>query len=121
MAAAQKGLAVWRATQAWTRADTLHKVADAMVAAAGQEDAHSSPGVGVRDFASALSREGIRLVAERVECEEAVPALISLGVPLAQGFVFAAPRAVRAEVFEQGAALPDEETSFDPSLLRCAG
>jgi cyclic-di-GMP phosphodiesterase TipF (flagellum assembly factor) len=95
--------------------------ADAMVAAAGQEDAHSSPGVGVRDFASALRREGVRLVAERVECEEAVPALIGLGVPLAQGFVFAAPRAVRAEVFEQGAAAPDEETSFDPSLLRCAG
>ena len=95
--------------------------ADAMVAAAGREDALTGPGIGVRDFASALHREGIRLVAERVECEEAVPALIGLGVPLAQGFVFAAPRAVRAEVFEQGAAAPDEETSFDPSLLRCAG
>jgi len=95
--------------------------ADAMVAAAAQHDAQAVLEFGVRDFASALSREGVRLVAERVECEEAVPALISLGVPLAQGFVFAAPRAVRAEVFEQGAALPDEETSFDPSLLRCAG
>ena len=95
--------------------------ADAMVAAAGREDALTGADIGVRDFASALRREGVRLVAERVECEEAVPALIGLGVPLAQGFVFAAPRAVRAEVFEQGAAAPDEETSFDPSLLRCAG
>ena len=93
--------------------------ADAMVAAATQDDA--DPEFGVKDFTSALRREGIRLVAERVECEEAVPALIDLGVPLAQGFVFAAPRAVRAEVFEQGAASPDEETSYDPSLLRCAG
>jgi cyclic-di-GMP phosphodiesterase, flagellum assembly factor TipF len=95
--------------------------ADAMLAAATPDDAQAGLESGVRDFASALRREGIRLVAERVECEEAVPALISLGVPLAQGFVFAAPRAVRAEVFEQGTALPDEETSFDPSLLRCAG
>jgi hypothetical protein len=30
-----------------------------------------------------------------------VPALIELGMPLAQGFVFAAPRAIRAEVLEQ--------------------
>jgi succinate-semialdehyde dehydrogenase/glutarate-semialdehyde dehydrogenase len=37
IAAAEKGLRLWRGTPAWTRADTLHKVADAMLATA--EDA----------------------------------------------------------------------------------
>jgi cyclic-di-GMP phosphodiesterase TipF (flagellum assembly factor) len=54
--------------------------------------------IGVRDFASLLRREGIKLVAERVEREDMVPALVELGMPLAQGFVFAAPRAIRADV-----------------------
>jgi cyclic-di-GMP phosphodiesterase TipF (flagellum assembly factor) len=52
----------------------------------------------VADLSSVLRRAGIRLVAERVEREEIVPDLIDLDVPLAQGFVFAAPRAVRSEV-----------------------
>jgi cyclic-di-GMP phosphodiesterase TipF (flagellum assembly factor) len=52
----------------------------------------------VADLSSVLRRAGIRLVAERVEREEMVPDLIDLDVPLAQGFVFAAPRAVRSEV-----------------------
>jgi cyclic-di-GMP phosphodiesterase TipF (flagellum assembly factor) len=52
----------------------------------------------VGDLASVLRRAGIRLVAEKVEQEETVPDLIDLDAPLAQGFVFAAPRAVRAEV-----------------------
>jgi len=95
--------------------------ADAMVDAAKQDDALADPEFGVRDFAAALRREGIRLVAEHVEHEDAVPVLIDLGVPLAQGFVFAAPRAVKAEVFEQEAAPPDDEPALDPSLLRCAG
>jgi cyclic-di-GMP phosphodiesterase TipF (flagellum assembly factor) len=50
------------------------------------------------DLASVLRRAGIKLIAEKVEREEAVPDLIDLDVPLAQGFVFAAPRAVRSEV-----------------------
>jgi cyclic-di-GMP phosphodiesterase TipF (flagellum assembly factor) len=64
------------------------------------------------DLASVLRRAGIRLVAERVEREEMVPDLIDLDVPLAQGFVFAAPRAVRSEVLNapsqpEAAAAPE--------------
>jgi cyclic-di-GMP phosphodiesterase, flagellum assembly factor TipF len=50
------------------------------------------------DLASVLRRAGIKLIAEKVEREEVVPDLIDLDIPLAQGFVFAAPRAVRSEV-----------------------
>jgi cyclic-di-GMP phosphodiesterase, flagellum assembly factor TipF len=58
----------------------------------------------VADLAPVLARAGIRLIAERVEAEEMVPDLIDLDVPLAQGFVFAAPRAVRPEVLAAPAA-----------------
>ena len=44
------------------------------------------------DLASVLRRAGIKLIAEKVEREEVVPDLIDLDIPLAQGFVFAAPR-----------------------------
>jgi cyclic-di-GMP phosphodiesterase TipF (flagellum assembly factor) len=54
--------------------------------------------VEMADLTALLGRAGIRLVAERVEHEEDVPDLIELDIPLAQGFVFAAPRAVRADV-----------------------
>jgi cyclic-di-GMP phosphodiesterase TipF (flagellum assembly factor) len=74
-----------------------------MMLAAAEEDERRGGGydIGVRDFAAILRREGIRLVVERVEREDMVPALVDLGVPLAQGFVFAAPRAIRAEVLGQ--------------------
>jgi len=49
-------------------------------------------------LAAALGRAGIELVAERVEREEAVPDLLDMAVPLAQGFVFAPPRPIRGEV-----------------------
>jgi cyclic-di-GMP phosphodiesterase TipF (flagellum assembly factor) len=50
------------------------------------------------ELAAVLRRVGIKLVADGVEREEAVPDLLHLDVPLAQGFAFAAPRPVRAEV-----------------------
>lgn len=76
--------------------------ADLLIAAAEQEETYGyGHETSVRDFASILRREGIKLVAERVESEEMVPVLENLGVPLAQGFVFAAPRAVRADVLGQ--------------------
>lgn len=85
-----------------------------LLVSADQDQHHRlGPELGVRDFASALRREGIRLVAEHVEREEIVPALADIGVPLAQGFVFAAPRAVKAEVL--GPATPE---SAQPPLRR---
>lgn len=94
--------------------------ADQMVAAAEQDDGHHlGPELGVRDFASALRREGIRLIAEQVEREDTVPVLTELGVPLAQGFVFAAPRAVKAEVLSLSSEPP--QAFEDKALLRRAG
>jgi cyclic-di-GMP phosphodiesterase TipF (flagellum assembly factor) len=93
--------------------------ADLMLAAAAV--AQSDDEMCVRDFAPLLLRAGIKLVAERVEREEMVPALAELGVPLAQGFVFAAPRAVRGEVLDPkvaGRELPDRR---DRSGKRLAG
>jgi cyclic-di-GMP phosphodiesterase, flagellum assembly factor TipF len=95
--------------------------AELMIAADRAEGPTSIHDTGVRDFASVLRREGIKLVADRVEREEMVPALINLGMPLAQGFVFAAPRAVRSEVLVS----PAQSTAFsqrsDGSDLRRAG
>ena len=66
------------------------------------------PEIALEDLVVSLGRAGIRLVATGVESESEVPDLIDLDVPLAQGTVFAAPRAVRAEVLTetQGAAPP---------------
>jgi cyclic-di-GMP phosphodiesterase TipF (flagellum assembly factor) len=55
--------------------------------------------IAVADLSAVLSRAGIRLVAEKVEREEAVPDLIDLDIPFGQGFVFSGPRAVRTDVF----------------------
>jgi len=77
--------------------------ADLLVAAGRDENHRLGPDLGVRELASALRREGIKLVAEHVENEDMVPVLTDIGVPLAQGFVFAAPRAVRAEVLNAAA------------------
>jgi cyclic-di-GMP phosphodiesterase TipF (flagellum assembly factor) len=63
----------------------------------------------ITDLASVLRRAGIKLVAERVERDEIVPDLIDLEVPLAQGFVFAPPRAVRPDVLQA----PAEEQMAD--------
>lgn len=50
------------------------------------------------DLATVLNRAGIRLVAEKVEAESDVPDLIDIDIPLAQGYVFAPPRAVRPDI-----------------------
>jgi cyclic-di-GMP phosphodiesterase TipF (flagellum assembly factor) len=64
------------------------------------------PGYGldfeIADLALVLSRAGIKLVADRVEAERVVPDLIEFDIPLAQGFVFGAPRAVRTDIFGSG-------------------
>ncbi|MXQ14399.1 EAL domain-containing protein [Microvirga makkahensis] len=93
--------------------------ADLLVAAGHDDSHHLNPELGVRDLASALRREGIRLVAEHVENEDMVPVLAEIGVPLAQGFVFAAPRAVRSEVL--GAAGRPAAPEGARPLLRRTG
>ncbi|GLS45300.1 EAL domain-containing protein [Methylobacterium brachythecii] len=62
------------------------------------------PDIAIEDLVTALGRAGIRLVATEVEREGEVPDLIDLDVPLAQGTVFAGPKAVRAEVFAEAKA-----------------
>lgn len=56
------------------------------------------PDIALEDLVASLSRAGIRFVADRVEHEADVPDLLDLGVPMAQGTLFAPARAVRAEV-----------------------
>lgn len=49
------------------------------------------------ELTASLARQGVQVVAERIEREGDVPDLIDLDVPLAQGFALGAPRAVRAD------------------------
>jgi cyclic-di-GMP phosphodiesterase TipF (flagellum assembly factor) len=73
--------------------------ADLLIKAAERADGrYGGPELDVRDFAPALRRQGIRLIAERVDQDGMVPVLGDLGVPLAQGFAFAAPRPVKPEI-----------------------
>jgi cyclic-di-GMP phosphodiesterase TipF (flagellum assembly factor) len=84
----------------------------------GPETARSVD-VAMSDLSATLARAGIRLVAERIEREEDIPDLIDLDVPLAQGFVFGRPRAVRPEVVT-GAAVPAAEPQPAPTPVRPA-
>jgi cyclic-di-GMP phosphodiesterase TipF (flagellum assembly factor) len=97
--------------------------ADLMIKAAEQQDGrYAGPELDVRDFASTLRRQGIRLIAERVDQDHMVPVLADLGIPLAQGFAFAAPRPVRPEIAgEQD--LPPRPFGLEdaPTRLRRAG
>lgn len=96
--------------------------ADLMIKAAEQADGrYAGPEPDVRDFASALRRQGIRLVAERVDADDMVPVLCDLGVPLAQGFAFAAPRPVKPEIAGEQAAPRPFGLDDAPTLLRRAG
>jgi cyclic-di-GMP phosphodiesterase, flagellum assembly factor TipF len=96
--------------------------ADLMIEAAEQADGrYAGPELDVRDFAPALRRQGIRLIAERVEDDEMVPVLCDLGVPLAQGFAFAGPRPVKPEVAGEQTAPQPPGLEDAPTLLRRAG
>jgi cyclic-di-GMP phosphodiesterase, flagellum assembly factor TipF len=76
------------------------------------------------DISDLLARHGIELVAERIENERSVVDLLDYDVRYGQGFVFSAPRPVRAEALqgnkELGAKpLPKSTaTATDPSALR---
>jgi cyclic-di-GMP phosphodiesterase TipF (flagellum assembly factor) len=79
-------------------------------------DPSRGPDIAPGDLAASLARAGIRLVAERVEREEDVPDLIDLDVPLAQGFAFAPPRAVRSDVV--AAPSPEPPPASAPAAPR---
>ena len=93
-----------------------------MIKAAEQQDGrYAGPELDVRDFAPTLRRQGIRLIAERVDQDDMVPVLGDLGIPLAQGFAFASPRPVKPEI-TGGQDLPRPFGLEDaPTRLRRAG
>lgn len=62
----------------------------------GQSDLHPA------DLASLLARYGIDLIVDRIETEATVIDLLDYDVKFAQGFLFAPPRPVKADVLENG-------------------
>jgi cyclic-di-GMP phosphodiesterase TipF (flagellum assembly factor) len=67
-------------------------------AAGAQSDIHPE------DLADLLARFGIDLIAERIENENTVVDLLDYDVRFGQGFLFSAPRPVRAEALQGSAA-----------------
>jgi cyclic-di-GMP phosphodiesterase TipF (flagellum assembly factor) len=65
-------------------------------AATAQSDIHPE------DLADLLARHGIDLIAERIESENMVVDLLEYDVRFGQGFLFSAPRPVRAEALQNG-------------------
>jgi cyclic-di-GMP phosphodiesterase TipF (flagellum assembly factor) len=68
--------------------------------AGAQSDIHPE------DLADLLARFGVDLVAERIENENTVVDLLDYDVRFGQGFLFSAPRPVRAEALQGGAPQP---------------
>ena len=74
----------------------------------GMEGAHSA--VAAEDLKQLLERQGLDLIAERVEEERTVVQLLDYGVDFAQGFLFGEPRAVR----DDAKTLPDMSAPVIP-------
>jgi len=85
-------------------------------AANDQSDIHSE------DLADLLARSGIDLIGERIESENMVVDLLDYDVRFGQGFLFSAPRPVRAEALQGAAAESDKLPAGDlTSELIAAG
>jgi cyclic-di-GMP phosphodiesterase TipF (flagellum assembly factor) len=56
------------------------------------------------DLSDLLARYGIKLIADKIEAEATVIDLLDYDVPFAQGFLFAPPRPVKAEVLDDDLA-----------------
>jgi EAL domain-containing protein (putative c-di-GMP-specific phosphodiesterase class I) len=69
-----------------------------------------------QDIATLFKRNGIQLIAERVETEEQVRELLDLDVPLAQGHVFAPPKPVRSDVFAVAATPNKSRLELKPDV-----
>jgi cyclic-di-GMP phosphodiesterase TipF (flagellum assembly factor) len=74
-------------------------------ASGAQSDIHPA------DLADLLARSGIDLIAERIESESMVIDLLDYDVRFGQGFLFSAPRPVRAEALQGGAPEGDRPQS----------
>jgi cyclic-di-GMP phosphodiesterase TipF (flagellum assembly factor) len=61
------------------------------------------------DLSDLLGRHGISLIAERIETEAVVVDLLDYDVRYGQGFLFSAPRPVRADALQGVAAVPAAE------------
>ncbi len=71
--------------------------------------ASAQGGLRPADLADLLARSGIDLIAERIERENMVVELLDCDVRFGQGFLFSAPRPVRAEALQSAARdLPGE-------------
>ncbi len=70
-------------------------------ATASQSDIHPA------DLADLLARSGIDLIAERIESENMVVDLLDYDVRFGQGFLFSAPRPVRAEALQNAGGAAD--------------
>ncbi len=70
-------------------------------AASAQSDIHAE------DLADLMARSGIDLIGERIENESMVVDLLDYDVRFGQGFLFSAPRPVRAEALHGGAGNDD--------------
>jgi len=68
----------------------------------------SSTDIHAADLSDLLGRHGISLIAEQIETEATVIDLLDYDVGFGQGFLFSAPRPVRAEAL-QGSAAPRSE------------
>ena len=66
--------------------------------------------VTAEDFKKLLERNGLNLIAERVEDEKTVVQLLDYGVDYAQGYLFGEPRAVREETLKAVDAAPAHPT-----------
>ncbi len=69
-------------------------------AASAQSDIHAE------DLADLMARSGIDLIGERIESESMVVDLLDYDVRFGQGFLFSAPRPVRAEALHGGPGAP---------------
>ena len=85
-------------------------------AANAQSDIHPE------DLADLLARSGIDLIAERIESENMVLDLLDYDVRFGQGFLFSAPRPVRAEALQGSGGEADMPQAGDgPNELATVG
>ena len=76
-------------------------------AATSQSDIHAE------DLADLMARSGIDMIGERIESESMVVDLLDYDVRFGQGFLFSAPRPVRAEALQGSTSNPAEAAETD--------